>query len=122
MHELSIAVSMIEAVLEERERRGSGSVEAIHLRLGPLSGVDRSALELAFAIARDQTQLAETRLVITETAIEFHCPKCNCVRNPISLQLMVCPVCGTAAGTITAGRELEIVAIEVMEDAPATTG
>ena len=122
MHDLSIAMSMIDAVLEERERRGSSSVEAIHLRLGPLSGVDRSALEFAFEIAREQTPLAETRLVIVETPIEFHCPKCHCVRNPISLQRMVCPVCGTAAGKITAGTELEIVAIEVMEDEPATTG
>jgi hydrogenase nickel incorporation protein HypA/HybF len=121
MHELSIAMSMIDAVLEERERRG-GSVEAIHLRLGPLSGVDRSALEFAYAVAREQTPLAETRLAITETAIEFHCTTCNCVRNPVSLQQMACCICGTTAGEITAGRELEITAIEVMEDEPATTG
>jgi hydrogenase nickel incorporation protein HypA/HybF len=121
MHELSIAMSMIDAVLEQRERCG-GSVDAIHLRLGPLSGVDRAALEFAYEIAREQTPLAETRLVITETAIEFHCAECNCVRNPVSLQRMACSACGAPAGEITAGRELEIVAIEVMENEPATTG
>jgi hydrogenase nickel incorporation protein HypA/HybF len=120
MHELSIAMSMIDAMLEERERRG-GSVDAIHLQLGPLSGVDRAALEFAYEVAREQTLLAKTRLVITETVVEFHCPACNCVRNPVSLQQMACCICGTAAGEITAGKELEIIAIELTEDEPATT-
>lgn len=84
--------------------------------------VDRAALEFAFQVAREQTPLAETRLVIAETAIEFHCPACNCIRNPVSLQQMACSICGTPAGEITAGRELEIAAIEVMENEPATTG
>jgi hydrogenase nickel incorporation protein HypA/HybF len=122
MHELSIAMSMIDAVLEQRERCGGSTVEAIHLKLGPLSGVDRAALEFAYEVAREQTPLAETRLLITETAVEFYCTACNCVRNPVSLQRMACSACGTPAGETTAGRELEIVAIEVMQDEPATTG
>jgi hydrogenase nickel incorporation protein HypA/HybF len=122
MHELSIAMSMIDAVLEQRERCGGSSVDAIHLRLGPLSGVDRAALEFAYDVAREQTPLAKTRLVITETAVEFHCAACNCLRSPVSLQRMACSACGTPAGETTAGRELEIVALEVMQDEPATTG
>lgn len=121
MHELSIVMSMIDAVLEERERHG-GSVEAIHLRIGPLSGVDRAALEFAYEVAREQTPLAQTRLVIAETLVEFHCRVCDCIRNPVSLQQMACCVCGTPVGEITAGKELVIVAIEVMENEPATTG
>jgi hydrogenase nickel incorporation protein HypA/HybF len=115
MHELSIAISMIEAVLEEREHC-PGRVEAIHLRLGPLSGVDREALQFAYEVARDQTPLSAAHLVISETPIEFHCPECRCTRSPASMQCLVCSVCGTPAGQIVGGRELEIVALEVMED------
>jgi hydrogenase nickel incorporation protein HypA/HybF len=120
MHELSIAVSIIDSVLEQCELRRS--LEAIHLRLGPLSGVDRAALEFAYEVAREETPLAQTRLVITETPVEFHCQHCNCARNPVSLQNMTCSTCGTPAGEITAGMELEIVAIEVMENEPAQIG
>lgn len=118
MHELSIALGLIEAVTEERCLE-EGTVQAIHLKLGPLSGVDRSALEFAYQIAREQTPLAGAELVIEETAIEFHCPVCICIRNPVSAQCLMCSACGTPAGEITGGNELEIVALEIIEHEPA---
>ena len=42
MHELSIALSLLDLVAEEAGRRGV-RVAAVHLRLGPLSGVVRDA-------------------------------------------------------------------------------
>jgi hydrogenase nickel incorporation protein HypA/HybF len=50
MHELSLAVNLIEAV-EEEAARHTGTVEAIHLRLGLLSGVVREAFCSGFARA-----------------------------------------------------------------------
>ncbi len=35
MHELSIAMSILEIAGEEAERRGNAQVEAIHLKIGP---------------------------------------------------------------------------------------
>ena len=43
MHELSIAMSIIELAQEESERRGV-QVSAVHLKLGALSGVVKEAL------------------------------------------------------------------------------
>ena len=43
MHELSIAMSIVELAEEEAERRGV-QVEAVHLKLGALSGVLRNGL------------------------------------------------------------------------------
>ena len=36
MHELSIAISMIDQILEESDNRGGLEVEAVHLKLGSL--------------------------------------------------------------------------------------
>ena len=44
MHELSIAVSMVEMASEEALRLGAVRVNALHLKLGPLSGVVKDAL------------------------------------------------------------------------------
>ena len=52
MHELSIALSLLDLVEEEAERRGV-RVAAVHVRLGPLSGVVRDALVSAFELARE---------------------------------------------------------------------
>ena len=63
MHELSIAMSILEAAEEEAQIHG-GSVAAIHVRIGKLSGIVPSALTSAYELAREHTALAECRLVI----------------------------------------------------------
>ena len=47
MHELSIALSIVDMAQEEAERR-SAQVEAVHLELGALAGVVKEALLFAF--------------------------------------------------------------------------
>ena len=57
MHELSIALSILDLAAEEAERHG-GRVAAVHLRLGPLAGVVKDALVSAYDLAREGTPLA----------------------------------------------------------------
>ena len=54
MHEVSIAMSIIELAQEESERRGV-QVSAVHLKLGALSGVVKEALLGAFECVRRRT-------------------------------------------------------------------
>ena len=42
MHELSVAMNIIELVEEERDRRNGVKIASVRLRLGPLSGVVKS--------------------------------------------------------------------------------
>ena len=44
MHELSIALSIAEMATEESNKRGRAKVDAVHLKLGRLSGVVKDAL------------------------------------------------------------------------------
>ena len=44
MHELSIALSIVEGVEAEAKARGIPRVVAVHLKHGPLSGVVKEAL------------------------------------------------------------------------------
>jgi hydrogenase nickel incorporation protein HypA/HybF len=65
MHELSIAVNIVDGVLEEAARHGCAQVCAVHLRLGPLSGVDQDALLFAYPMACEGTILENSCLEIT---------------------------------------------------------
>lgn len=65
MHELSIAMSMIEMAEAEAVARG-GRVTALHLKLGLLSGVAKEALEFSYEIACEGTALEGSQLVIEE--------------------------------------------------------
>ena len=47
MHELSIAMSIVEMAEEEAASQGASQVTAVHLRLGKLSGIVKEALNLA---------------------------------------------------------------------------
>jgi hydrogenase nickel incorporation protein HypA/HybF len=112
MHELSIAMSLVDVVEEEAERQG-GRVVAVHLKLGPLSGVVREALESAYAMAREGTPLAQAELLIEEVPLVVHCDVCAADREPPSVQQLCCPTCGAPTSKIVSGRELEVCALEI---------
>jgi hydrogenase nickel incorporation protein HypA/HybF len=113
MHELSIAVSMVERILEESENRGGLQVEAVHLKLGVLSGVDRNALAFSYEIACEGTPLAGSRLVIDTVPLVIYCDQCRSEIEPESIQQIYCPRCHAPSETILRGRELEVAALEV---------
>jgi hydrogenase nickel incorporation protein HypA/HybF len=110
---MSIALGVLEVAAEEAERHGHARVIAIHLKLGPLSGVVREALLSAFELARECSPLPNAALVIEDCPIVVNCVTCAAERPVACIQLMSCAVCGTPAGRIIAGRELEVVALEL---------
>jgi hydrogenase nickel incorporation protein HypA/HybF len=115
MHELSIAMSIVDIAQEEAERRDV-KVDAVHLELGPLSGVVAEALLFSYEMACGGTQLEGSRLVIKEVPIEVYCPACNVLRILTSMQWFRCPECGTPTGDILRGKELAITGLEVRND------
>ena len=115
MHELSIAMSIVEMAQEEAERRGGAQVQAVHLRLGLLSGVVKEALLSSYEMACHATPLEGSQLFIEEIAVEVFCPQCAVPRPVQSIQWFCCPECGTPTPTILHGKELEVVALEIAE-------
>lgn len=116
MHELSIAVSLVEAACEKLvELGGEVRVDVLHVRLGLLSGVVREALEFSFELAAAGTAIDGARLTIEEVPVTVRCPSCDEPRRLASIQHFRCPVCGTPTPEVVGGRELELTALEVTE-------
>jgi hydrogenase nickel incorporation protein HypA/HybF len=113
MHELSIAMSLIELVREESTARQLSKIRRVHLKLGALSGVVKTALVGAYEIAREGSVLAGAELVIEEAPIVIYCPSCCGESTADSAQYLCCCRCGTLAAEIMSGRELELTALEV---------
>jgi len=68
MHELSIALSLVDAACDELPRLGPKvAVRSVHVRLGPYSGVVADALVSAFDVAAAGSPLAGARLEIEHT-------------------------------------------------------
>ena len=115
MHELSIALSMIEMATEEAERHGGAKVTALHIRLGPLSGVVKDALLFSYEVASNGTILEGSQLVIEDVPVAIYCSECQAEQRLESIQRFCCPVCGTLSSEVVRGRELEFVAMEIEE-------
>lgn len=113
MHELSIAMSIVEMAQEESDRRGGVQVHAVHLKVGQLSGVVREALCSCFEMACENTQLQGSQLVIEEVPVVVYCPSCQTRRTLDSMQLFCCPHCNTPTPDVVQGKELELVALEI---------
>lgn len=115
MHELSIAMGIVEAAADEAKQRNV-RVNAVHLRLGALSGVVKDALLFSYEVACQDTPLQGSRLLIEEVPVTVLCPKCEEKRVLESVQLFTCPECGSPTGDVLGGRELEVFALEVEDE------
>lgn len=119
MHELSVAVSLVELACEEAARRGATRVLAVHLRIGPLSGIVEDALRFSFDLTTEGTSAAGARLVIEHVPIVASCPRCGVDREIPSPQYLCCPACGMPTPNVRHGSELELYAMEIDEHVAA---
>ena len=110
---MSIAVSMVDRIIEESESRGGLAVEVVHLKLGVLSGVDKGALLFSYEIACEGTSLAGSHLLIDVVPLAIYCDRCLAETEPESIQLVICPRCQTPSHKVVRGRELEVAALEI---------
>jgi len=115
MHELSIAMSIVEMAQEEAERRGRVQVSAVYLKLGILSGVVEEALLSSYEMACEGTSLQASQLVVEEVSVIVFCSHCQMQRALSSVQLFCCAECGTPTPEIVQGKEIEVVALEIEE-------
>jgi hydrogenase nickel incorporation protein HypA/HybF len=114
MHELSIAMGIVEAATDEAQRRGV-KVSAVHLRLGALSGVVKDALLFSYEVACQDTPLQGSQLLVEDIPVIVFCTECQQTRQLDSVQLFQCPQCGTPTMDIRQGKELEVFALEIEE-------
>jgi hydrogenase nickel incorporation protein HypA/HybF len=113
MHELSIAISMIDQIAEESTSRGGLNVEVVHMRLGVFAGVDKAALLFAYELACEGTPLQGSRLVIETIPLVVFCPVCKQEKTPPSVYQICCPECLSPTPEILSGREMEVASLEV---------
>jgi hydrogenase nickel incorporation protein HypA/HybF len=114
VHELSIALSIVEGVEEEVQRQGGGRVSAVYLKLGPLSGVVRDALLFSYELACEGTLLEGSKLIVEEIPIRIYCLACCAEGDPVSSQHLHCGACGASVCRVVKGAELEVAALELL--------
>lgn len=121
MHELSIAQSLIELVEEQLVHEQQlvhehdVQVKSLRVRVGRLSGVLPQALMSAFLVARQGTLVSRATLEIDDVAPTIWCGQCDREQPAKSVQALVCGQCASPGERVIAGRELELLSIEVVD-------
>lgn len=114
MHELSVALSLLDEVGSAAEREGASHVARVHLRLGRMSGIARDALLFSWELARANTVASDAALVIDDVDVAVWCVTCDGERAVRTGEGLSCAQCGTVAPALLRGRELELFAMEVV--------
>ena len=113
MHELSIALDIVDVASEAATRLGDVQVTAVRLRVGVFSGVVKEALLFSFEAASAGTRLEGAELLIEEVPVTAWCPTCAADRELPDARLRRCPVCGSPAPRLVRGDELLVIGLEV---------
>ena len=120
MHELSIAVHLVRLADEAvRELSPRPTISAVRIRVGDLAGVVAESLDFAWQAARENTACGGARLEIERVPVRIRCATCACEHDLAPPLRFRCPACNEPSREVVAGRELELVALE-LDETPAS--
>ncbi len=114
MHETALALSILDIVVAKCSEAGGRTVDSIRLRIGKAAGVLPDALLFAFDAAKASTVAENARLEIEHVPIGGFCNGCKKDFSVDDAQFVFfCPLCGSKSFEMRAGREMEIVDMEI---------
>lgn len=112
MHELSIALALVEQVEEVRLTNGGGKVVSVDVKVGRWQLVVPEILSGYFDQLAQGTPLEAAEIRIESVEATARCKSCS---EEFSLddRFLVCPRCGTLGCTLLTGDELYLAAVEL---------
>jgi hydrogenase nickel incorporation protein HypA/HybF len=112
MHELSVCQAIIGEVQALAAARGAVFVSDIHLRVGPLSGVESPLLRNAFPFASAGTVAANAELHISDMPVRVRCRHCA-VESETPPNRLLCSSCSSWQTELLSGDELLLERVEM---------
>jgi hydrogenase nickel incorporation protein HypA/HybF len=112
MQEVDRMQALVLTLREWWVEAGNPRIQAVHLLVGSLSGVDTERLSIAFDNQKIGTFLDRANLVIEEIPFVAFCSGCQQEYQPEIVHRYCCPLCNHPLHEIRSGRELKIRDIE----------
>jgi hydrogenase nickel incorporation protein HypA/HybF len=112
MHELSIALSIVELAEEEARKANASLISKIEVEIGIMAGIENEALLFCWDSAIQGTMAGQAELVIHSIHGEAQCLECG-KDFPIETFFAECPFCKSFRYNITKGKELRVSSLIV---------
>lgn len=112
MHEMSLALSIIEQTREAAVREGAARIIEVEIEVGCLAGVLADSLQFCLESVGAVGGLPGTIFHITEVGATGNCRVCAAA-FPADSFLALCPSCGSDDVSLNGGRELKIRSLTI---------
>ena len=112
MHELSIAMNIVEIAEEQTLSAGGHKVSHMELEVGQLSGVVYDALDFAMEEAIKDSVLESAKIDIIKTAGRARCLQCH-TEFELEEVFTPCPACASFENEIISGEELKVLRLTI---------
>ncbi|MEG1585885.1 MAG: hydrogenase maturation nickel metallochaperone HypA [Bacteroidales bacterium] len=107
MHELSIALSIVDLAEAESRRHQAKRVTEMEIEVGRLAGVDTEALSFVLESVIRQTPLEGCKILIRSIEGKYQCRDCM-HEYPAPDLFSPCPACGSVNRELLNGKELKL--------------
>jgi hydrogenase nickel incorporation protein HypA/HybF len=115
MHELSMALDIIDFVQREVAQRQLHGLSIVGVRIGALSAVDPESLEFGFTAACQGTTMEGVQLVVEWVPAQIKCETCG-HENTTDQPEFTCSRCNSANIRVERGYELEVAYLETTDN------
>jgi hydrogenase nickel incorporation protein HypA/HybF len=112
MHEMSIAVEILNIVDKTVQANGATGVTDIFIEVGTLAGVMIPSLEFGLEITKKHTAASDAAIHIEEIPGEGKCLQCDQL-FPMDFPITPCPECEQSYLRMITGDQLRVREIEV---------
>jgi hydrogenase nickel incorporation protein HypA/HybF len=114
MHELSVCQALIRQVEIVAEQQQADEVIAVHVRIGPLSGVEPGLLMHAYPLASAGSVAAGAELRIETAPVRVRCQRCD-AETEATPNRLICGQCGDWHTQLIGGDEMMLTSIELVK-------
>lgn len=112
MHELSVALSIIEIVEKEAKRENADKVVKLELDIGLLAGIEFDSLDFSLNMAKNGTIMENAEIVVNKIEAKAVCANCKetfIVKNHFE----ECPSCCEYQNEIIEGKDLKVKSLVI---------
>ncbi len=114
MHEVSLAIGLLQLAEEVCRHHGCKSIEAIKVRIGRASGIHPDSLSFALETVKMGTRAEKANFIYEIVPVGGSCQDCGRNFETEEAYVFCCPFCSSSSILVCQGRELQITEIEVV--------
>ena len=115
MHEFAVCQDMLQQIETIAADEQATAVEAITVRIGPLSGIEAHLLSQAFPLAAAGTVAENAELIIEALPIKVKCQLCG-AETEAKVNRLICGECGDYHTQLLSGDEMLLASLELLKE------